>query len=130
MKETTARAIRRMLEMAVSKDGTGAAARVMHYRVAGKTGTVHKLGADGYAENAYVASFAGFAPASDPRLIMVVTIDQPARGGYFGGQAAAPVFSKVMSGALRLLNIPLDEPYGPALDPIPKVVQAAPEGVT
>jgi cell division protein FtsI (penicillin-binding protein 3) len=130
MKETNARAIRRMLEMAVSKDGTGAAARVMHYRVAGKTGTVHKLGADGYAENAYVASFAGFAPASDPRLIMVVTIDQPARGGYFGGQAAAPVFSKVMSGALRLLNIPLDEPYGPALDPIPKVVQAASEGVT
>jgi cell division protein FtsI (penicillin-binding protein 3) len=130
MAETNARAIRRMLEMAVSKDGTGAAAQVMHYRVAGKTGTTHKLGSDGYAENAYVGSFAGFAPASNPRLVMVVTIDQPARGGYFGGQVAAPVFSKVMSGALRLLNIPLDDPDGPALQPVPRVVQAAVEGAT
>jgi cell division protein FtsI (penicillin-binding protein 3) len=129
MAETNARAIRRMLEMAVSKDGTGASAQVMHYRVAGKTGTTHKLGRDGYAENAYVSSFAGFAPASNPRLVMVVTIDQPARGGYFGGQVAAPVFSKVMSGALRLLNIPLDEPYGPALESAPRVVQAAAEGM-
>ena len=129
MAETNARAVRRMLEMVVSNDGTGKLARVMHYRVAGKTGTVHKLGADGYAENAYVASFAGFAPASDPRLVMVVTIDQPGRGGYFGGEVAAPVFSKVMSGALRLLNIAPDEPDRPVLDPAPGVVQA-PDGVT
>ncbi len=130
MTEANARAVRRMLEMAVSKDGTGTLARVAHYRVAGKTGTVHKLGTDGYAENAYVASFAGFAPASDPRLVMVVAIDHPAHGEYFGGQVAAPVFSKVMSGALRLLNIPPDEPDALPPDLPRRVLQAAAEGVT
>jgi cell division protein FtsI (penicillin-binding protein 3) len=108
----TAQRVRSMLELAVSKQGTGAAARVPDYRVAGKTGTVHKLTADGYADDHYVAWFAGFAPASDPRLVMVVTVDEPKRGGYFGGEIAAPVFSRVMTGALRLLDIPPDAPRG------------------
>lgn len=106
----TARQVRAMLELAVSGEGTGAAARVVHYRVAGKTGTAHKPVAGGYSENSYVASFAGFAPASNPRLVMVIVVDDPTNGGYFGGQVAAPVFSRVMAGALRLLNIPPDQP--------------------
>lgn len=114
LSSATARQIRRMLELAVSDEGTGTAARVLHYRVAGKTGTVHKLLAGSYAEDSYIASFAGFAPASNPRLVMVVTVDDPTSGGYFGGQIAAPVFSKVMAGALRLLDITPDAPRNPA----------------
>lgn len=108
MSRRTALQIRDMLELAVGSEGTGAAARVMHYRVAGKTGTVHKLISGDYAEDRYVASFAGMAPASKPRLVMVVTVDEPGEQRHFGGQAAAPVFSRVMAGALRLLNIPPD----------------------
>jgi len=112
--EKTARAVRHMLELAVSRDGTGAAAQVGFYRVGGKTGTAHKLVNGEYADRRYVASFAGFAPASDPRLVMVITVDEPSTGIYYGGQVAAPVFSKVMAGALRLLNIPPDNLDGPA----------------
>ncbi|MEE8482876.1 MAG: penicillin-binding protein 2 [Acidiferrobacterales bacterium] len=106
--------LRYMLERAVGKNGTGHAADIAHYRVAGKTGTVHKLIDGRYDENRYVGLFAGMVPASDPRLVMVVTIDDPRRGGYFGGQIAAPVFRRVMSGALRLLDIPPDHPEKPA----------------
>ena len=112
--------IRRMLELAVSTDGTGAAARVPDYRVAGKTGTVHKLTPSGYSPDEYVAWFAGFAPMSHPRLAMVVMIDRPRGDRYYGGQVAAPVFSEVMSGALRLLDVPPDAPR-----PTPTVVAAA-----
>lgn len=110
MSAITARHIRDMLELAVSEAGTGTEAQVQHYRVAGKTGTVHKLVAGDYAEDRYIASFAGMAPASRPRLVMVVTMDEPSEGAHFGGQVAAPVFSGVMSGALRLLNVPPDTP--------------------
>jgi cell division protein FtsI (penicillin-binding protein 3) len=110
MSAVTARHIRDMLELAVSPAGTGTEAQVQHYRVAGKTGTVHKLVAGDYAEDRYIASFAGMAPASHPRLVMVVTMDEPSEGAYFGGQVAAPVFSSVMSDALRLLNVPPDTP--------------------
>lgn len=113
MHEKTARAVRDMLERVVGAEGTGKLAQVVHYRVAGKTGTVHKLGDNGYSPHDYVAFFAGFAPATHPRLVMLVMIDQPRRGGYFGGEIAAPVFSRVMSGALRLLNIPPDAPEIP-----------------
>jgi cell division protein FtsI (penicillin-binding protein 3) len=108
----TARELRAMLELAVGGQGTGAAAQVANYRVAGKTGTVRKLVGGGYSDERYVAWFAGFAPASDPRLVMVVMIDEPTRGGYFGGVTAAPVFARVMAGALRLLDIPADAPRG------------------
>ena len=110
MAKATALQVRRMLEMAVSGGGTGTAAQVNHYSVAGKTGTVHKLINGNYAQDNYVSLFAGVAPASRPRLVMVVAVDDPKRGGYFGGQIAAPIFSKVMAGAMRLLNISPDAP--------------------
>jgi len=114
MSEQTARQVRSMLEQAVSRDGTGTAAQVAFYRVGGKTGTAHKLVNGEYANNSYIASFAGFAPASNPQLVMIITVDEPQGGVYYGGQVAAPVFSKVMTGVLRLLNIPPDNLDGPA----------------
>lgn len=108
MSETTAHQIRTMMEKVVTHEGTGWRAQVPNYRVAGKTGTVHKSVAGGYAEDRYQAIFAGMAPASDPRLVMVVMLDEPSNGEYFGGQVAGPVFAKVMAGALRLLDIPPD----------------------
>lgn len=108
MSASTARQVRAMLEGVVSPGGTGRRAAVAGYRVAGKTGTVRKVGAGGYTEDRYVAVFAGMAPASHPRLVTVVMINEPRTGGYYGGEVAAPVFSRVMSGALRLLDIPPD----------------------
>ena len=99
-----------MLETVVLPGGTALKAQIAGYRVAGKTGTAHKLGAHGYEDNKYVASFVGMAPASNPRLIMAVMIDEPSNGEYYGGAVAAPVFSKVMSDALRLLGVPQDAP--------------------
>ena len=114
MSELTARQVRNMLEQAVSRDGTGASAQVAYYRVGGKTGTAHKLVNGEYASHSYIASFAGFAPASKPRLVMLVTVDEPQGAEHFGAQVAAPVFSKAMAGALRLLDIPPDKLDGPA----------------
>lgn len=102
------RAVRHMLESAVDEHGTGTHAAVPGYRIAGKTGTVKKSGAGGYIEDSYLALFAGMAPASDPRLAMVVMIDEPRGEKYYGGAVAAPVFSKVMAGALRMLDVPPD----------------------
>ena len=110
MSSKTARAVRSMMEAVVSAEGTAPAAAVPGYRIAGKTGTVKKSISGGYADDRYMAVFAGIAPASDPRLVMVVMIDEPRAGQYYGGQVAAPVFSKVMTGALRLLNIAPDAP--------------------
>ncbi len=101
--------VRKMLESVVSTDGTGKQAMVDGYRIAGKTGTVHKSGRGGYSEDSYVAVFAGIAPASKPRLAMVVVVHDPQLGDYHGGQVAAPVFAKVMNGALRLMNVPPDD---------------------
>ena len=103
-----AKQIRKMLESVVSKKGTGSQAAVSGYRISGKTGTVKKASAGGYSEDSYVAVFAGMAPASNPRLAMVVTINEPRGDVYYGGKVAAPVFSKVMSGALRLMDIAPD----------------------
>jgi cell division protein FtsI (penicillin-binding protein 3) len=83
------------------------------WRVAGKTGTAHKQENGGYAANKYVSSFVGFAPVSDPRLVIAVMIDEPAAGKYYGGQVAAPVFSQVMQGALRMIGAPHDAPLEP-----------------
>ncbi|MDH3310966.1 MAG: penicillin-binding protein 2 [Gammaproteobacteria bacterium] len=110
MSTDTARRIQSMLELAVGDIGTGRAAQVADYRVAGKTGTVRKLTPEGYSDDKYVAWFAGFAPVVSPRLVMVVTVDEPVRGGYYGGVVAAPVFGRVMTGALRLLDVPPDAP--------------------
>ena len=109
MSAAVARQVRTMMEAVVMKGGTAPQAAVAGYRVAGKTGTARKAAAGGYAENAYLAYFAGFAPASRPRLAMVVMMDEPSERYYYGGRAAAPVFSRVMSGALRLLNVPPDD---------------------
>jgi cell division protein FtsI (penicillin-binding protein 3) len=106
--EHIARQIIGMLEQAASPEGTAPAAQVAGYRVAGKTGTVHKSVPGGYSRDKYLSVFAGMAPASAPRLVMVVMVDEP-QGQYYGGQVAAPVFSRVMSGALRLLAIPPDK---------------------
>jgi len=102
------RDIIKMLQAVVGPGGTGTRAAVPGYTVAGKTGTVHKIGAHGYDENRYTSVFVGMAPASDPRLVMAVTINDP-QGDYFGGLVAAPVFGAVMAGAMRLLDIPPDE---------------------
>ncbi len=104
-----------MLEVATSEKGTGSAARVPGYRVAGKTGTVRKSGIGGYAEDSYLSLFAGMVPASNPRLAMVVVINDPRGDEYYGGLVAAPVFGRVMSGALRLLDVAPDDL--PALKP-------------
>jgi cell division protein FtsI (penicillin-binding protein 3) len=104
----TARQVRAMMELVVQKGGTGTRAEIPGYRVAGKTGTVRKIGPHGYEHGAYLAVFAGMAPASNPRLIMVVMVDDP-QGKFYGGLVAAPVFSKVMAGALRILDIPPDD---------------------
>jgi len=104
-----ARAVRRMLESVVSDEGTAPLAKVPGYRVAGKTGTVKKLGRGGYEDKKYRALFAGMAPASDPRLALVVVIDEPRTGEFYGGRVAAPVFSEIMTQALRLLNVPPDD---------------------
>ncbi len=103
-----ARQVRTMLESVVQKGGTGNRAFIEGYRVAGKTGTVHKTIVGGYSEDRYLSLFAGMAPASNPRLIAVVIIDEPKGDQYYGGLVAAPVFSNVMAGALRLLDIPPD----------------------
>jgi cell division protein FtsI (penicillin-binding protein 3) len=99
-----------MLESVVSDDGTAQRAAVMGYRVAGKTGTAWKAAdSGGYSTDKYMAIFAGVVPASHPRLACVVVIDEPSAGNYYGGEVSAPVFSAVMSGALRLLAIPPDD---------------------
>jgi len=107
----TARAVRVMMETVVSDKGTAKRASVPGYRVAGKTGTAKKAsGSRGYAAGRYQAVFAGMAPAGNPRLVMVVMIDEPHGGAYYGGVVAAPIFAKVMEGALRLFNVPPDDP--------------------
>ena len=105
----TAKSVRAMMETVIAKDGTAYEARVDGYSVAGKTGTVKKAGAGGYIEKSYFSVFAGMAPASNPRLIIVVMIDEPSAGQYYGGIVSAPVFSKVMSGALRILEVSPDQ---------------------
>jgi cell division protein FtsI (penicillin-binding protein 3) len=105
----TAHEVRNMLEMVVNDGGTAPKAFVPGYRVGGKTGTAHKIEGGAYA-NKYVASFVGLAPASDPRLVVAVMIDEPSGAIYYGGDVAAPVFARVMAGALRTLGVPHDAP--------------------
>jgi cell division protein FtsI (penicillin-binding protein 3) len=116
VKVETARAVRRMLEMVTLPGGTAPKAQVPGYRVAGKTGTAHKLEAGSYV-NKYVSSFVGFAPVSNPRLLVAVMIDEPSGSQYYGGSVAAPVFSNVMGAALRLLGVPTDAPTNQLLLP-------------
>jgi len=104
-----AREVHKMLEAVVQKGGTGTRAQVAGYRIAGKTGTVRKASGGGYNEENYYSVFAGLAPVSHPRLAMVVVVDTPDDGEYYGGVVSAPVFARVMEGALRLLDVPPDD---------------------
>ncbi|MEO8224876.1 MAG: penicillin-binding transpeptidase domain-containing protein [Gammaproteobacteria bacterium] len=103
----TARSVVTMLEQVVSAEGTGLKAAVNGYRVAGKTGTARKAAGGGYADDRHTAVFAGIVPATAPRLAIVVVVDEP-KGAYYGGDVAAPVFSAVAAGALRILAVPPD----------------------
>ncbi len=105
--EKTALAMRKMMEMAAGPGGTAPKAQVQGYRVAGKTGTTHKIVGGKYV-NKYVSSFVGFAPASDPRIIIAVMVDEPTNGKHYGGDVAAPVFSAVAANTLRAMNVAPD----------------------
>lgn len=94
-----------MLATTTEKGGTATRAAITGYSVAGKTGTLHRMGASGYEEENYVAVFAGFAPSTNPRFVAAVVIDDPRGGSYFGGEVAAPVFSRVIGESLRLMNV-------------------------
>jgi len=109
IKKKTVTAIRKMLESVVSQEGTAIKASIQGYRVAGKTGTVKKLVNGKYSDDRYLSLFVGMVPAAAPRFVMVVNIDEPKGKAYYGGEVAAPVFSRVMSGALRLFDIAPDE---------------------
>ena len=116
MSAETAQAMRRMLEMAVGVEGTAPLARIPAYRVAGKTGTAYKIKNGQYVKE-YVASFVGFAPVSDPRIVVAVMIDEPA-GQHYGGQVAAPVFAAITASALRTLQVAPDAPLEPTREMI------------
>lgn len=108
-KPETAQSIRTMLERVISKQGTAYKARVEGYRVAGKTGTVKKASATGgYTRDKYLSVFVGMAPASNPRFVIAVVVDEPTTGQYYGGLVAAPAFSRVMAGALRIYGVEPD----------------------
>ncbi len=118
----TAIALQGMLET-VAAQGTGRRAQVANYRVAGKTGTAWKAGEGAYFENRYVALFGGFAPVSNPRLVAVVVIDEPRNTAYYGSEVAAPVFSRIVGGALRLLSIPPDALLEPPLNTLAQTAE-------
>jgi len=113
MSADTARKVLPMLELVTQNGGTAPMARVAGYRVGGKTGTAHKfkLSGGGYEPDKYVSSFVGLAPASNPRLVVAVMIDEPGGRDYYGGLVAAPVFSRVMAGALRFMAVPPDTSF-------------------
>ncbi|ARP89579.1 cell division protein [Bordetella genomosp. 9] len=102
--------IRGMLEAAAGPDGAKLA-QVQGYRVAGKSGTARKIVDGKYSTSRYRSSFVGFAPVSNPRIVVAVTIDEPQTGGYYGGAVAAPVFSTIVGGSLRLMNVQPDAPF-------------------
>ncbi len=110
MASATARSMRKMLESVVGPGGTASRARVAGYRVGGKTGTVRKSISGGYAQDRYHAVFAGMAPITQPRLVVVVVIDEPGGKEYYGGQVAAPVYAEIMARTMRVLGVPPDDP--------------------
>jgi len=129
-----AKNLQMMLQQVVEAPRGVFRAQVPGYHVSGKSGTARKasVGTKGYTENAYRSMFAGFAPSTNPRIAMMVVIDEPSKGGYFGGLVSAPVFSKVMAGSLRLMNITPDNlppPVAPAAaQPQTAAAAAAPGG--
>lgn len=128
MNPETAQAVLAMLETVTQNGGTAPQGRVVGYRVAGKTGTAHKLVGGAYAPDKYISSFVGLAPASDPRLVVAVMVDEPSGREYYGGLVAAPVFSRVMAGALRFMAVPPDAPFDQNSAP-PGAAPVVPEAV-
>ena len=110
-----AHAVRRMLQMAAAPGGTGQLAQTVGYSVGGKSGTAHKQVGKGYASNKYRAWFTGMAPIESPRIIVGVMIDEPSDGKYFGGIAAAPVFSEVVQQTLRMMGVQPDVSVKPQI---------------
>jgi cell division protein FtsI (penicillin-binding protein 3) len=108
LSEKTANQILLMME-SVTENGTGRAARIPGYRIAGKTGTARVAGNKGYEEHKHIASFVGIAPVSHPALAVVAVVHEPSKNGYYGAAVAAPLFAEVMSGALRIMNVPPDK---------------------
>jgi cell division protein FtsI (penicillin-binding protein 3) len=111
----TASQLVEMMQAVISPQGTGQRAAVKNFSVAGKTGTARISSVGGYKDDRYTAVFGGMAPASDPRLVVVVVIDDPKGEQYNGGDVAAPVFARIVSGALRLMAVPPDRPQEPPL---------------
>jgi len=109
MSEKVATDVVNMLQNVVGPKGTARRARVDGYMVAGKTGTVHKVGSSGYEDERYLSLFAGVAPADNPKIVTVVVVDEPGGREYYGGEVAAPIFSRVTQASLRLMNIPPTE---------------------
>jgi cell division protein FtsI (penicillin-binding protein 3) len=128
IREETAQKLSRLLETVIEKGGTGTSARLEGYRVAGKTGTAQKVnpGQKGYAKNQYVASFVGYAPARDPKLVVLVSIDEP-RGDYYGGIVSAPVFREIMNQSLAYLKVAPDPVYLAENGNKDKDIKTAPE---
>ena len=120
--ERTTHSLVNMLETVTQPGGTAPLAQISGYRVAGKTGTAHKL-EEGRYVNRYVASFVGFAPVSNPRLVVAVMIDEPGNDEYYGGMVAAPVFSKVTGAALHALNVPNDAPLDNVIVPPADIIK-------
>ena len=108
MSEALAREVVEMMEGVTQPGGTAPKARVAGYRVAGKTGTARKVGTAGYDDERHVAWFAGIAPASQPRIVTVVVVNEPRGRLRGGGAVAAPVFARVVARALRLLGVSPD----------------------
>lgn len=108
LEESVARQLVQMLEAVVTPAGTGLQAAIPGYRVAGKTGTAWKSNAGGYSTDRYMAVFGGVAPATAPRLAAIVIVDEPGAGLFYGGDVAAPIFARVVGGALRLLAVAPD----------------------
>jgi cell division protein FtsI (penicillin-binding protein 3) len=113
----TARAVRRMLLEAAGPSGTAPKAQVEGFKVAGKTGTAHKPTQGGYAKDRYVSSFVGFAPAERPRFVIAVMVDEPSAGKHYGGEVAAPIFSRIANDTLRRMQLSPD----PALRILPPI---------
>lgn len=109
LSEDVSSSLKLAMKAVVEKGGTGTRAQLPLYDVGGKSGTVHSVGKTGYEKSQYKAIFAGVAPVDKPEIAMVVIIDAPAGAEYYGGEVAAPVFSRVVDGAMRLLNVRPDK---------------------
>ncbi|MEY3997183.1 MAG: hypothetical protein RL344_1526 [Pseudomonadota bacterium] len=115
MKADTADLLKNYMRYVTSQQGTAPLAQVANYSTAGKTGTARKQKNGQYLEGQYIASFVGFAPASNPKVIVAVMIDAPKGEHYYGGQVAAPVFSNMVSAAMRMMNVTPDKPNHPVM---------------